>query len=200
MYCSACGNELQEGSAFCSSCGAKVGAQQHSNNAQDVQANNQSYAPPGYNAPPGYSAPPGSDKMIELGFIEPNKPKRLFSIRNWARNDIINDNIYSIEPNVDNIELAPGSYLHVSAINGGSFILGEGAILVAPNLQKCNSIILRAGARAWVPNLLRTEEGWFAGSDINRNGTVLVERGSLIYAPRAVFKYWAGDGQFITQL
>ena len=191
MYCSACGNELQAGSAFCSSCGAKVGAQQQSNAAYGAQADYQ-YAQTGTFA--------GGDKMAELGFIEPNKPKRLFSIKNWSKNEILNDNLYSIDANVDNIELSPGSYLHVAAINGGSFILGEGAVLVAPNLQKCNSIILRTGARAWVPNLLRTEEGWFAGSDINRNGTVLVERGSLIYAPRAVFKYWAGDGQFITQL
>jgi len=138
-----------------------------------------------------------TEKMIELGFKEPETPKRLFSIRHWARNDIKNDNIYSVEQNVDNINLSEGSYLHIEARNGGSFILEEGATLVAPNLEKCNSIILKTGAKAWVPNLQRTEEGWFAGSDINRNGMVLVEKGALIYAPRATFKYRAGDGDFV---
>ena len=137
------------------------------------------------------------EKMIELGFKEPEKQKRLFSIRHWARNEYKDDNIYSIEENVDNINLSEGSYLHIVARNGGSFILEEGATLVAPNLEKCNSIILKTGAKAWVPNLLKTEEGWFAGSDINRNGTVLVEKGALIYAPRAKFKYRAGEGDFI---
>ena len=137
------------------------------------------------------------EKMIELGFKEPETKKRLFSIRHWARNDIKNDNIYSVEQSVDNINLSEGSYLHIEARYGGSFILEEGATLVAPNLEKCNSIILKTGAKAWVPNLQRTEEGWFAGSDINRNGMVLVEKGALIYAPRAKFKYHAGDGDFI---
>jgi len=138
-----------------------------------------------------------TQKMIDLGFKEPEKPKRLFSIRNWARNDIKDDHIYSVEENVDNINLSEGSYLHIIARNGGSFILEEGATLVAPNLEKCNSIILKRGAKAWVPNLQRTEEGWFAGGDINRNGMVLVEKGALIYAPRAIFKHSAGDGDFI---
>ena len=139
-----------------------------------------------------------TDKMIELGFKEPEKQKRLFSVRHWASNDIKDDNIYSIEENVDNINLAEGSYLHIVAKNGGSFILEQGATLVAPNLEKCNSIILKSGAKAWVPNLKKTEEGWFAGGDINRNGTVLVEKGALIYAPHARFKYRAGDGDFIS--
>ena len=137
------------------------------------------------------------EKMVALGFREPEKPKRLFSIRNWSRNEVDFDHIYSVEENVDNINLTQGSYLHVAARNGGSFILEEGATLVAPNLEKCNSIIVKTGAKAWVPNLKKTEEGWFAGSDINRNGTVLVEKGALIYAPRAKFKYRAGDGDFV---
>jgi len=136
-------------------------------------------------------------KMIELGFKEPETKKRLFSIRNWVSNDIKNDNIYSVEQSVDNINLSEGSYLQIEAKSGGSFILEEGATLVAPNLEKCNSIILKTGAKAWVPNLKKTEEGWFAGSDINRNGMVLVEKGALIYAPLATFKYRAGDGDFI---
>jgi len=138
-----------------------------------------------------------NEKMIALGFKEPEKQKRLFNIQNWSHNDIKDDHIYSVSEKVDNINLAEGSYLHIEARYGGSFILEEGATLVAPRLEKCNSIILKAGAKAWVPNLLRTEEGWFAGNDINRNGTVLVEKGALIYAPRAIFKYSAGDGQFI---
>jgi len=137
------------------------------------------------------------ERMIELGFKEPEKQKRLFSIRNWASNEIKNDNIYSVEENVDNINLSEGSYLYIVAKNGGSFILEEGATLVAPNLEKCNSIILKKGAKAWVPNLKKTEEGWFAGGDINRNGTVLVEKGALIFAPRATFKYRVGDGDFM---
>ncbi|MCL2720018.1 MAG: hypothetical protein FWD47_01590 [Treponema sp.] len=139
-----------------------------------------------------------TEKMIELGFKEPEKKKRLFSIRHWARNNLKDDNIYSVEENVDNINLSEGSYLHIIARNGGSFILEEGATLVAPNLEKCNSIILKAGAKAWLPNLQKTEEGWFAGGDINRNGMVLVEKGALIYAPRAIFKQQAGDGEFLT--
>ena len=138
-----------------------------------------------------------TQKMIELGFKEPEKQKRHFSIRHWASNDIKDDNIYSIEQKVDNINLSEGSYLHIEARYGGSFILESGATLVAPNLEKCNSIILKTGAKAWVPNLRKTEEGWFAGSDINRNGTVLVEKGALIYAPYAIFKYCAGEGAFI---
>ena len=138
-----------------------------------------------------------NEKMIALGFKEPQKERRLFSISNWAHNDIKDDYIYSPEEKVDNINLAEGSYLHIEARYGGSFILEEGATLVAPKLEKCNSIILKKGAKAWVPNLLKTEEGWFSGSDINRNGTVFVDKGSLIYAPRAKFKYSVGDGQFI---
>ena len=136
------------------------------------------------------------NKWNELGFKVPETQARPFSIRHWAKNEYENDNIYSNEENVDNINLTRGSYLYVVAKNGGSFILEEGATLVAPNLEKCNSIILKPGAKAWVPNLQRTEEGWFAGSDVNRNGTVLVERGALIYAPHAKFKYWAGEGVF----
>jgi len=191
MYCSACGSTLQDGAAFCSSCGAKVGTQQQSSGTQNVQGSNQSFTPP--------QAPlsPVAERMIELGFREPDKPKRLFSIRNWASNEVKDDNIYSVEESVDNINLSEGSYLHILARNGGSFILEVGATLVAPNLEKCNSIILKRGAKAWLPSLMKTEEGWFAGSDINRNGTVLVEQGSLIYAPRAMFKYFAGDGDYI---
>ena len=173
MYCSACGFENQNDVAFCVSCGAKTGQSQQNFQNQDVQ------------------------KMIELGFSEPVKQRRFFAIRHWVHNDIKDDNIYSIEQKVDNITLSEGSYLHIEARYGGSFILERGAALVAPNLEKCNSIILKTGAKAWVPNLLKTENGWFAGDDINRNGTVFVEKGALIYAPLARFKYCAGDGDFI---
>jgi len=137
------------------------------------------------------------EKMIELGFREPEKPRRLISICHWTHNDTKYDNIYAVGPKVDNINVAEGTYLYIEARFGGSFILDPNATLVAPYLEKCNSIILRTGAKAWVPNLRKTENGWFAGDDINRNGTVLVEQGALIYAPYATFKYCYGDGYFI---
>jgi len=135
-------------------------------------------------------------RMFELGFVRPQTQPRLFDIKHWSKNEIQNDYIYSLTEKVDNITLARGSYLHIAAKYAGSFILEEGATLEAPNLIKCNSILLKNGAKAWVPNLEKTEEGWFAGSDINRNGTVLVEQNSLIYAPKAKMKYRAGPGIF----
>jgi len=98
------------------------------------------------------------EKMIELGFKEPEKEKRLFSIRNWASNNIKDDNIYSVAEKVDNINLSEGSYLHIEARYGGSFILEKGATLVAPNLEKCNSIILKTGAKAWSPILKKLKK------------------------------------------
>ena len=137
--------------------------------------------------------------MEEFGFIEPDSPKKLISINHWVKHDIPNDNLFAIGQRVDNIELANGCYLYIEAKYAGSFILGEGATLVAPNLERCNSIILNAGAKAWCPNLKKTEEGWFAGNDINRNGTIFVGDGAMIYAPNVKPKYThiEGTGRFI---
>ena len=42
MYCTKCGSEVQNGAAFCSSCGAKIETQ---NASQEQQGNSQAYTP-----------------------------------------------------------------------------------------------------------------------------------------------------------
>jgi|GEM_PF-2267029 len=139
-----------------------------------------------------------NDRLSQLGFIPPQTPSRHFDISHWSENKIPNDHIYSVTEKVDNITLSRGSYLYAEAKYAGSFRLEEGAVLVAPNLEKCNSVLLSRGAKAWLPKLKKTEEGWFAGSDINRNGTVLVEEDALLVTnSKAKFKYRIGNGQII---
>lgn len=140
------------------------------------------------------------EELKRLGFVAPTIEKRLFSIRHWSKNNIANDYIYSISNSIDNIEAAPGTTIYVTARYAGSFILEEGGQLIAPNLIKCNSIILSHGAKAYCPSLQRTENGWFGENDYKRDGTIFVDKGSLIYAPYCQPKYQTGEGEFLRKL
>lgn len=101
------------------------------------------------------------EELKRLGSVAPTIEKRLFSIKHWSKNNIANDYIYSISNSIDNIQAAPGTTIYVTARYAGSFILEEGGQPIAPNLIKCNSIILSHGAKAYCPSLQRTENGWF---------------------------------------
>ena len=140
------------------------------------------------------------EDLKKLGFVEPKTEKRIFKIRHWSENLIPDDYVYSIDSSVDNLEAAPNTTIYVLAKYAGSFILEEGGQLIAPNLVKCNSIILSKGAKAYCPNLRKTENGWFGENDYKRNGTIYVDKGCLIYAPYCAPKIKLGDGEFLRKL
>ena len=137
------------------------------------------------------------EELRRLGFVEPFREKRLFSIRHWSKNEVEDDYIFSLDGTVDNLEAARGTTAYVSARTSGSFLFKDGGQLIAPNLRKCNSIILMNGARAYCPRLEFTESGWFGEDDAFRNGMVFVDKGCLIYAPHARFRLKDGEGEFL---
>ena len=141
-----------------------------------------------------------NEELARLGFTRPNREKRVFAIRHWSENLIQDDFIFSMDRSIDNIEAAAGTTIYTLATYAGSFILEQGGQLIAPNLVKCNSIILAKGAKAYCPSLRRTENGWFGENDYKRNGTIFVDEGCLIYAPHAVPKIQLGEGAFLRKL
>ncbi len=141
-----------------------------------------------------------SEALRRLGFVAPTKEKRLFSIRHWSKNLIEDDYVFSIDRSVDNIEAAKGTTVYTTAKYAGSFIFEEGGQLIAPNLIKCNSIILMRGAKAYCPNLRYTESGWFGENDYKRNGTIYVDEGCLIYAPHVAARGKDGAGEFLKEI
>ena len=123
--------------------------------------------------------------LVILGIIVPPTNK----MTTTTNDNNITSNEASTETNIDKL-----------AKYAGSFILEEGGQLIAPNLVKCNSIILSKGAKAYCPNLRKTENGWFGENDYKRNGTIFVDKGCLIYAPYCVPKIKLGDGEFLRKL
>ena len=140
------------------------------------------------------------EELKKLGFVNPEKEKRIFSIRHWSRNLIENDYIFSIDKSIDNIEAAAGTTIFVLAKYAGSFILEQGGQLIAPNLVKCNSIVLCKGAKAYCPSLQRTENAWFGENDYKKNGIIYVDKSSLIYAPLVKPKIELVEGMFLRKL
>lgn len=141
-----------------------------------------------------------NEKRKKRGLVWPKRERRIFVIRHWSENLVLDDFIFSMDHSIDSITVAPGTTICVMAKYAGGFILEQGGQLIAPNLVKCNSIILPKGAKAYWPSLRLTENGWFGENDYKRNGTISAGEDCLIDAPLVVLKLPLGKGAFLRRL